>query len=204
MINFLETIQRWIQKMFGSKLMENNFLKIIKQNKVKFILLLYFLLIMSILIDGNNSSFELLIKGIILFGFLVILEKKEITKIFFVFYFLFFISYFLFFVFYFLVNNEPNAHLANFLFILSNFLFLPMYLLTSIIIFFRNRFIFLQYNLVFFISIFIGFLLPFFGYERGISSMSYTKVDVFLFLLMFLQLLVSLYFYIKSKLQLGS
>ncbi len=176
--------------MFGSKLMENNFLKIIKQNKVKFILLLYFLLIMSILIDGNNSSFELLIKGIILFGFLVILEKKEITKI--------------FFVFYFLVNNEPNAHLANFLFILSNFLFLPMYLLTSIIIFFRNRFIFLQYNLVFFISIFIGFLLPFFGYERGISSMSYTKVDVFLFLLMFLQLLVSLYFYIKSKLQLGS
>lgn len=190
--------------MFGSKLMENNFLKIIKQNKVKFILLLYFLLIMSILIDGNNSSFELLIKGIILFGFLVILEKKEITKIFFVFYFLFFIFCFLFFIFYFLVNNEPNAHLANFLFILSNFLFLPMYLLTSIIIFFRNRFIFLQYNLVFFISIFIGFLLPFFGYERGISSMSYTKVDVFLFLLMFLQLLVSLYFYIKSKLQLGS
>ena len=178
--------------------MKNDILRIFKQYKYNLAFGIYFLLMFIVVND--NSNFELFIKGVILFGFLLLLNKKEITKIFFIFYFLFFISYFLFFISYFLVNDESSANLANFLFILSYLLFLPVYILASVIIIFKNLSIFLKNNLVLFSSIVISVLLPYFGYERGLDTMNYTRVDIFLFLLMVIQLLVIVYFN-KIKIQ---
>lgn len=155
-----------------------------------------YLLLIFIAID-NNSNFELALKIGILFTFLVFLNKNELMKISLHFYSLFFINYFLFFILYFSANDESSKIFANMVFTLCLLIF-PGYLLVYLMVFLRYRIIFLK-NIFFNISIFGTFILPFFGYRSGTINMTYRLLDIFLFLLIIIQLLIILYDYIKDK-----
>lgn len=182
--------------MYGNKKMKNNIIELFIQYKYNLVFVVYVLA--TFIVIDNNSNFELTIKGIILFGLLLSLNKNEATKIFFIFYLLFCLIYCLFFIVYFFAHDESSANLANILFILSYIFFLPIYISISIIIIFKNTSVFFKNNFILFFSIILGSFLPYFGFERGLINMRYTTVDIFLFLLIILQLLVALYFYKKK------
>ncbi len=154
------------------------------KNKIIAIICVYIIFIF-VYID-NNSNIEVLTKMLILFWMLLFLNNSEGKKIFFIF-------YFLFFIFYFLSNSETDRHMSNFLFIIIGLLF-PMYSIVSLNIIRINYKYFLKYNGVFLIVILVFFFRDYFGFKTGIANMTYTKFDIFLFILTVVQILFAIYF----------
>ncbi len=154
-----------------------------------------YLLFILITLD-NNSNLELMLKTGVSFAFLFFLNKSEVTKILLVFYRLFFILYLLFFISYFLADDESSKHLANTIYTLCIFI-LPGYVLAYLVVLFRDKKNFLT-NIFFNIAIFISFVIPHLGYRSGIVNMTYTESDVFVFILILLQLIVHVYNYFKK------
>ncbi|RXJ94477.1 hypothetical protein CRU94_08465 [Arcobacter sp. AHV-9/2010] len=147
------------------------------KNKIIAIICVYIIFIF-VYID-NNSNIEVLTKMLILFWMLLFFNNSEGKKI--------------FFIFYFLSNSETDRHMSNFLFIIIGLLF-PMYSLVSLNIIRINYKYFLKYNGVFLIVILVFFFRDYFGFKTGIANMTYTKFDIFLFILTVVQILFAIYF----------
>lgn len=176
-------------------MIKNKFTEIFMRDKCIIFYVLYALV--PFIASDHNSTFELIIKLGVPFMFLFFLNKDEVVKILFTFYRLLFIGYFLFFILYFSANDESSKIFANMIFTLCLLIF-PGYLLVYLIVLLRYRMIFLK-NIFFNISIFGTFILPFLGYRSGTINMTYRSLDIFLFLLIVIQLLIILYDYIKNK-----
>jgi len=131
------------------------------------------------------------IKGIIALLILINFDKTDAIKIHMKFYYITFITYFIFFIFYFIADNESSKHLANAIYVVTTML-IPGYLLTTLLLLFRAPKTAAE-SLLFVSIILLGIILPKFGFERGLSNMSYNIIDIILFVLMLIQLMLFFY-----------
>ncbi len=76
---------------------------------------------------------------------------------------------------------------------------LTMYSITALNLLFRNYIDFFKYNSIFLISVILFILKDFLGFKSGIVNMSYTKFDLLLFGLSFIQIILTFYLFHYKK-----